>query len=62
MEIIRPGKTAKDVKRTSTCPSCNCKFRHTLAETKYVSDQRDGDFRWVACPQAGCRNKFSIQP
>lgn len=62
MEIIRPGKLAKDVKRTSTCPNCKCKFRYSLAETKYVSDQRDGDFRWVTCPQEGCRHQFTTSP
>ena len=53
---------AKDVKRTSTCPNCKCKFRYSLAETEHVSDQRDGDFRWVKCPQEGCRHKFTTQP
>ena len=62
MDIIKPGKPPGDKKRTSTCPSCGCKFTHTLAETEMVYDQRDGDFRWVKCPQQGCRNKFTISP
>ena len=56
MKILKPGKLPDHKKVKGTCDACGCVFVCERCETKYSSDQRDGDFYSIRCPQAGCNN------
>lgn len=64
MKIIKkgdPGKKLPWVNKTITCRDCGCKFKLELADSakvKFVSDQRDGDFYQVNCPE--CKAQQTI--
>jgi hypothetical protein len=60
MEIITPGKLPEDDIHTTTCGSCGCHFRFKTAEAKRTSDQREGDYWTVKCPQQGCKYSVTI--
>lgn len=54
MKIIKEGNLPSERKFTATCSNCKCHFEFLAKEAEYRSDQRDGDFYEVKCPQSGC--------
>lgn len=58
MRIITPGKRPEDMVARSTCGQCRCVFEYAKKEATYKSDQRDGDFYIIACPE--CQTSLCI--
>lgn len=51
MKVIKHGKYYDDgAPFLGTC-YCGCKVEVLRKEIKYVSDQRDGDYHYVKCPE-----------
>lgn len=55
MRVVKSGNFKKSgVKRIIECRECSCEFEIESSDTrrfKYVSDQRDGDYYEVRCPE-----------
>lgn len=60
MEIIRPGLVPGKREYRTTCTHCGCVFRFMQHEAEYCSDQRDGDYVAIDCPQEGCGYRNSV--
>lgn len=56
MKIIKSGNTKKPKEVKCTCQRCECKFSFTEKEAKFVSDQRDGNYYAVKCPECKTSN------
>jgi DNA-directed RNA polymerase subunit RPC12/RpoP len=51
MEIISMGKDPQKVKYVGTCRTCGTRVKFERREAEYHSDQRDGDYLSVKCPE-----------
>ena len=51
MRIVRHGKRWANPEVHGICTTCSCQVAFNLSEAKRVSDQRDGDFYQVKCPE-----------
>lgn len=55
INIIKPGKTpADEPKMRATCNSCKCEFSFQAVDAALVSDQREGDYYQLNCPNNTC--------
>ena len=51
MEILSRGNDPAKRQYTGTCTTCGTRVRFLKQEAKYHSDQRDGDYLSVKCPE-----------
>ena len=58
MEIISRGKRAASRKVELSCYRCGTVIRCTIGEMKYSSDQRDGSYYDIACPE--CKGSIPL--
>lgn len=61
MKIIKSGKKQPALLRKKiTCSECKCRFQlESKSEAKFVSDQRDGDYYEIRCPQCRCTGTYA---
>lgn len=63
MRIIKEGKPASTLVYTGTCQDCGCQLEAEAHEVQTSPDQRDAGWRYVECPQTGCKQKFvTVKP
>lgn len=51
MQIIKHGTPKSEKVYTEVCKSCGCEFTLAYKEYEFHSDQQDGDFCSVKCPE-----------
>lgn len=57
MKVIKKGRS-KSWKRRLSCYGCNALLEVLDTDCRYVSDQRDGDYYEVKCPE--CDDSITI--
>lgn len=54
MKVTKHGRKYDDGKSfESECDHCGCEVEVKRSEIKYNSDQRDGGYHYVKCPECG---------
>lgn len=58
VEILQRGRQAVPYERTCRC---GCRFRFLETDAVRRSDQRDGDYLEIACPECNTTNYISAR-
>lgn len=63
VQVIKQGKSPEErnPKMVATCAACACEFSFQAQDAAYVSDQRDGDYYQLPCPNATCSKPVTKQ-
>lgn len=60
VNITKRGLVPSAVIHKASCNTCGTEFTFLTTDTKYHSDQRDGDYYSLTCPLPGCGNLITI--